>query len=96
MEIFIVLLPVEFTNTPSVVEKIHNETFLSIDALNKTLKEVLELDDSETDEAFEYIHIFTIDKFISNLNNEEINIHNYFVTSVNIIFDEEPTKKTTQ
>ena len=79
-----------------VVEKIHNDTFYNTDALKKSLNEVLELDESETDEAFDYIKIFTLDEFIDNLNKEEININNYFVTSVNIIFDEEPAKKTTQ
>ena len=95
METHIVLIPSAFDYAPVCIEQNHNETFSSFNDLSKSIYESLDvnIEEQRLEEDFEDVTITTLDDFINKLNSGDINIENYFVITVKIITNEEPTEK---
>lgn len=96
METYLVLIPATYSHALSCVKKLNNDTFVTIDNLSETLNEIISDNREEEDEIdrlklYDGIPIFSLYEFVSRLNEGDINIENYFITIVNILFHEKPT-----
>lgn len=85
MELLVVALPVEYTNSRRVCEIIENQEFDSEKILRDLLEIKLELNKENQDSNHPVF--YTLSEFMDNCNDQYFDIENYFISYVKI-----PTK----